>query len=999
MWARTPLVAIGGSADYNFGAGDFTIEAWLATATDGPLIQRGAATAGAAGFKIGCDADNTLWATLCDGTTTQTVRSALPVPGFIGGGASHVALTRTATVATLYVNGVAVGNATSGAALSINVTVNVPLTLGHGQPFVDGPAVRPPRSPGGPPSPPAAVVKYALRVSELRVWSNARTQDQLYRAMLIEFHGDEPGLVGYWNFGTANIVDRSTRRNFLVAPYTATICPNTLDLVLPQYVLSLPGGTTSYMAVPSNTSFDFGKGDFTIEVQFASNAPGTLLSRSPELTSPSCGYMVAVTATALTLTLDDGRTPQTYTAPLALLDGNWHHVAWRRKAGVISAFADALIVASSPAASTQDLVSPEPLVVGSNYNATTNTYSAGLVGRINSVSLWPFARPLTDLQSATYRTGEGTATSAVGAWNFDQQAPIDQSRVGANGVLGAGASIVAEYALDATVPLSSLVFSGTQSGVDASARTDLSFGGVAPYTMAAWVRPTAANATGTVLGRFDTAGGPSEFRLRLVNGVPVAERAANNGLVTGATRLNAGYWYFVSMTYDGTTLSVAVNGNTEAQATVGAITAAPGTHVLLGASSAGATTSDWLACGIENVLIWTQALTPAALLGAVRANLAGNEPNLQAYFNFLFGTARDWTGHGPDGVVSSAFFQASTIDEQRIHYARALSGSSVGYIDCGGGRSLTLTNAMTLEAWIRIDRFTDPNQVIMAKGGVYQIRRYGTTNQITFSTAGLQPQAAAELPSTAAVNLLDGAWHHVCAVYDGSNKKLYIDGILNASVAAAGSLAVGNGVLYVADNDGEVLVLDQETGNELWTARTFKAISTSPVVDKNVVCVSSPTGNIFAFDTDTQRRLWDAQIAPGYQVPLRIHRDQVLYSGAGTAISAVDLKTGASAWNSERPGQRGCAGDLRQQRVVLRQLLGLLARNHHDQVELGLQPSRQGAGGARDRPQLRLYQLRRQQRLCAIARRRGRQGRILPGERRADRRTCYPRPHHLHRNG
>jgi outer membrane protein assembly factor BamB len=377
----------------------------------------------------------------------------------------------------------------------------------------------------------------------------------------------------------------------------------------------------------------------------------------------------------------------------------------------------------------------------------------------------------------------------------------------------------------------------------------------------------------------------------------VAERAANGGSVTGATRLSAGYWYFVSMTYDGTTLSVAVNGNTEAQAAVGAITAAPATHVRLGASSAGAATSDWLACGIQTVQIWAQALTPSALLDAVRTNLAGNEPNLQAYFNFVFGTARDWTGHGPDGVLSSAFFQASTIGEQPIHYARALSGSGVGYIDCGGGRSLNLTNAMTLEAWIRIDRFTDPNQVIMAKGEVYQIRRYGTTNQITFSTAGLQPQAAAELPSTAAVNLVDGAWHHVCAVYDGSSKKLYIDGALNASVAAVGSLAAGNGVLYVADNDGEVLVLDQETGNELWTARTFKAISTSPVVDKNVVCVSSPTGNIFAFDTDTQRRLWDAQIPPGYQVPLRIHRDQVLYSGAGTAISAIDLLTGASAWN------------------------------------------------------------------------------------------------------
>ena len=38
----------------------------------------------------------------------------------------------------------------------------------------------------------------------------------------------------------------------------------------------------------------------------------------------------------------------------------------------------------------------------------------------------------------------------------------------------------------------------------------------------------------------------------------------------------------------------------------------------------------------------------------------------------------------------------------------------------------------------------------------------------------------------------DGAWHHVTAVYDGSNKLLYVDGDLDASTAVTGSLKTNN---------------------------------------------------------------------------------------------------------------------------------------------------------------------------------------------------------------
>ncbi|MHB8461838.1 MAG: LamG domain-containing protein, partial [Vulcanimicrobiaceae bacterium] len=526
-------VAIGGNAAYNFGTGDFTLEAWLQPVSSGTLLARttGSGT-GTIGFALSVNANGLLNFMTSDGTHTTNVTQTAAMDAFLTVW-HHVSVTRQSSVITIYVDGVPVASGTESTPTSINVPAATPLLLGNisskGQ---SSPVPGSPTDSGVP----AGTSPFILQLAELRLWNRAVSQNDVYRGMLIESHGDEPGLAGYWNFSTGNIIDRSNTRNLSVQPYTATIGTPAQPISLAQYVLDVPG--SGYMTAPYVKAFDFGTGDFTLETRFSATGAGTLMSRPFVSSLPSCGMQMRVDATTLTLTLASASASNTYTASIAILDGAWHHVAWRRTGGVLSAFVDDVLIACTPTASLQDVTTPSNFVVGANFDVATSTYSDTITGQIDFVILWNTARELAELQSLSYLDPGGAVQEAVGAWSFDQQAPIDQSRSNSNGMLGSGASIIANSTLAVTVPLSTAHLSGVTSCVDCSARTDLSFGGLQPYTMGAWIKPMSANTNGTIISRYDTAGS-SEYRLRIVNGVPVAERAASNGVVTGVTKLQA----------------------------------------------------------------------------------------------------------------------------------------------------------------------------------------------------------------------------------------------------------------------------------------------------------------------------------------------------------------------------------------------------------------------------------------------------------------------------
>lgn len=148
----------------------------------------------------------------------------------------------------------------------------------------------------------------------------------------------------------------------------------------------------------------------------------------------------------------------------------------------------------------------------------------------------------------------------------------------------------------------------------------------------AWVRPDAFSGDQTIV----SVG--SDLDLRFTNGQAVFALEIGGAVqtVTGSTTLLAERWHHVAGTYDGTTLSVIVNGESDGTLNASGTVAALGTFRL----GAGAGFYDGL---LDEVRLWTGTRSLAQVRQTMHATLAGNETDLRYYFQFHEGSGASAT--------------------------------------------------------------------------------------------------------------------------------------------------------------------------------------------------------------------------------------------------------------------------------------------------------------------------------------------------------------------
>ncbi|MDD3050221.1 MAG: Ig-like domain-containing protein, partial [Candidatus Cloacimonetes bacterium] len=104
-----------------------------------------------------------------------------------------------------------------------------------------------------------------------------------------------------------------------------------------------------------------------------------------------------------------------------------------------------------------------------------------------------------------------------------------------------------------------------------------------------------------------------------------------------------------------------------------------------------------------------------------------------------------------------------------------------------------ITGNMTIEAWIKVNEFTDNYSSIVTKGeSSWRLQRYMNTNRLQFVAGG------SILIGTMDVN--DGNWHHVAAVKDGLELRLYIDGRLDNSLSCNLETPQNDFPVYIGGN-------------------------------------------------------------------------------------------------------------------------------------------------------------------------------------------------------
>jgi Concanavalin A-like lectin/glucanases superfamily len=173
-------------------------------------------------------------------------------------------------------------------------------------------------------------------------------------------------------------------------------------------------------------------------------------------------------------------------------------------------------------------------------------------------------------------------------------------------------------------------------------------------------------------------------------------------------------------------------------------------------------------------------------------------PGLVGAWGFNEGTgttAADASGHGNQGTLTSTTWST----QGRFGNALSFNGSS-SLVRVADSASLDLSSAMTLSAWIRptvnqsgwrtiLQRQTDAYFLNASNdSGALRPAGGGTFGGNTSFVSG---------PTANPVN----AWTHVALTYDGTTKRLFVNGTQVASAATTGTIEATDNPLWIGGNN------------------------------------------------------------------------------------------------------------------------------------------------------------------------------------------------------
>jgi hypothetical protein len=155
------------------------------------------------------------------------------------------------------------------------------------------------------------------------------------------------------------------------------------------------------------------------------------------------------------------------------------------------------------------------------------------------------------------------------------------------------------------------------------------------------------------------------------------------------------------------------------------------------------------------------------------------------------GDFTDSSGNGNNGTANGGV----AANEKGVYGNMGSFDGSDDYVDMGDPAVLGMTSAITVSTWIKNTDFSASSKYFVDKNGAY--RFFITSgNKVNFL---IDNSPAGSVQST---NIISSEWTHITGTYDGTNIKLYINGVLDAELAYATGLRdfASNFIIGAADS-------------------------------------------------------------------------------------------------------------------------------------------------------------------------------------------------------
>jgi hypothetical protein len=324
--------------------------------------------------------------------------------------------------------------------------------------------------------------------------------------------------------------------------------------------------------------------------------------------------------------------------------------------------------------------------------------------------------------------------------------------------------------------------------------------GASAITIQAWLRPdtiTSAARNRVINYYVDGTNTGGMININASGNIEVGGRSVTGdsfqSLAGSAASL--GNWYFVSgiLDFANDTITLYINGEkTSSSVTFGNSTYTTGTPTLFDGIGSSGNPAEYFGGIIDDVKIYKYARTGAQI--AYDYN-RGAPVGWWKFDENQGTTIYDASGNSSTGTLNGSGTPVWTTGK----YNTAIdfpANSDCSHVDMTNESLFDLTNAITVSAWIKSEGFQDAWEAIVTKGdSAWRLTRYNSTNNVGFSTTGL---SNVDLQGTKNIN--DGNWHHIVGVYNGTTKYIYVDGKLDTSTAATGSISTNNYNVSVSEN-------------------------------------------------------------------------------------------------------------------------------------------------------------------------------------------------------